>query len=1209
MKKLFTSLLLLGVALTGWATITPTWDGKGTLTVNFTPTPNNQGHVGPAELDEFKNNYQNIWNHDNLVHFDPATGEYNADVNYDVNANIKGKVTKLVLEGAGFTNKDFNGGKMGDFIATCAGQNTLYLDLTNASGLISKVTYTTTSKNPVKDAQYVYSNEEERKNLISKTSYYLPNGNPVPQYAIDQNMLRNDGNGNYWLENFEGNPRVDVTYQEEYGYYGEYWGSNPNPGSWVTVTNYQTDPNTGEKYVMVAKNGTAFAFGNIDQNNHVVENYCGKYLNGITFPKGDNFTAIPDKLCCTALCPYLETVVWGDQLTWIGEHAFRGGVNDNGTFSPASELKYIGIMDSEGNVTFPTIKLPNTEGGLTDVNEGVVKFPNTLEVIGLDAFYECTDFRYVNLDLENLVKVDAAAFNMYQDNINQLDSVQMPSKANTSLKFWGNQVFSSSHIKTLDFRYCEGIKHFAYDGTDSMEEGTYNPTTGGVGSNTFYWFSDLKELILPPNLKSIAGGQTSSIVYNCNKLETLRFTGTAEFGEDNEGNPTLKNGFVVPQQAFYSHPSLKNLYFAENSNVSQIDENAFDDCKKLEKVYFGGRGRYQDCELINPLRIEKKAFQACSLLSDLTLSNNVSFIGEHSFKQVALTTVSIPASVEEIETQAFYKCVNLTTVIFEEFDKNLGTCDGAETIIAGGSDQGHGAFEECQAITDVYINTKALLHCDNNAFDQDISWGAGDPGSNFATLHFPEENIDNYVNLKHYLTDEIAADDDKFHDWLMEHYDLAGVPHKNGWYEFVNSGPSKGTKETPTEDIILRTFSDYKYSYLVPDGLRAYAITGFEQDGATYVATLERLNVIPAQTGVILYGHPNGRTQSGEPTITLTPVHFVKIGDPVYKTVDGELVEDHKYGDLPEEAAKGDQGLPLCRANWGKNLIQNYLEPTSTLTQAYINTITDEDKKEALEELLAQHPEWQDGGIYVKPFENKNDVWNKVDTRLSNPVTFRNFGFNRYSRIINIENKIALDQDGDVDYAAFFRCVPGTRSSGKAYLHVSADEFPLSDGAQILVKEDRTTKTVTVDGEEVEEEVSAYYWEIEPKSGDPYNARLAANADYNKKGWWNPLQGFDWNVVDDRFAYIDENGSFVLDENGNKIIKSRMNWGACPARLKDIRHAPRFMGEFEEADGIVKTIIPADTNLDNEYYTIQGVKVKNPSKGVYICNGKKVVIK
>ena len=39
-------------------------------------------------------------------------------------------------------------------------------------------------------------------------------------------------------------------------------------------------------------------------------------------------------------------------------------------------------------------------------------------------------------------------------------------------------------------------------------------------------------------------------------------------------------------------------------------------------------------------------------------------------------------------------------------------------------------------------------------------------------------------------------------------------------------------------------------------------------------------------------------------------------------------------------------------------------------------------------------------------------------------------------------------------------------------------------------------------------------------------------------------------------------------------------------------------------------VIPAaETVQDGVYYTLQGVKVEHPTKGVYIRNGKKVVVK
>ena len=87
---------------------------------------------------------------------------------------------------------------------------------------------------------------------------------------------------------------------------------------------------------------------------------------------------------------------------------------------------------------------------------------------------------------------------------------------------------------------------------------------------------------------------------------------------------------------------------------------------------------------------------------------------------------------------------------------------------------------------------------------------------------------------------------------------------------------------------------------------------------------------------------------------------------------------------------------------------------------------------------------------------------------------------------------------------------------------------------------------------------------------------------------------------------------------GNTYGGPRKNWGKRPEDFtttyslngKPVSNAPIYLGEFEDdADGIVKLIIPAKAIENDDYYTLQGVKVPNPSKGIYIHNGKKVVIK
>ena len=1045
MKKLFTSLLLLSVALCSWGQSGYSFTG-GVLTVPYDANM-------PNDPEGIKN--------------------YIVSQIDDLNA-FPASITTLKLIGS-FTNGDFaKDAKVHKLVDACSKPNApINLDLSACSDLVSKVEYTSTETNPVKNPKYVFSTETERKDLIKKRVWYFKDDNTQVTYDFD-NLTPDANNEASWSGyHNNGNGPHTVYCKDVYGYLTDPYNQN----SFVEV-----DPSlvkgdeTNGYYAEVAKEGTAFAFA---------KEY-GTRLKGITFPNGSNFTAIPDNLCNTVICPNLETVVWGNNLKWIGENAFRGGVNNNNQYSSASKLKKIGIMSADGTVTFPTITLKGTE-----LNEGVVKFPNTLEVIGKDAFYECTAFRYVNLDLENLVKVDAAAFNMYRDDLNHLDYVQMPSKVNQSLKFWGNQVFASSHIETLDFRYCEGIKHFAYDGKNSMGEGTFNPVTEegannnkGVGSNTFFWHQYLTTLILPPNLEYVAGGESanSGMAVECVRLETIEFTGRAQYDD----NCNLTNGLVIPMYAFA---------FAQADETVNVN------------VVTNGEG-------IGTSTLRK--------LKNVILSDNITYITQYAFNRTSLETIHIPASVQTIEAKAFEACRALKVVVFDDVASDCQECKDkipATTVKSQGD--GSGAFNNCAGVTDVYVNRPEKLKCENYGFDAATTYGRGNAMAGFATLHFPEKYMDNYVNTSHKITNDIVTDPGLFHKWLMKHMDLAvNHPPKNGWWEFINAGPMKtNIDEEPTyQDIMLRTFSDKNNAYLVPDGLRAYIVNDIQkakdinnQETGNYELTLQRIYIIPAKTGVILYGHPNGHNVNGDPILSMTPAFFANENEEV--AIQGDILVGGE-----------NEGRALCRDNWSTDnkTYNNYLEPTST-----------------------------GNGIDLKPY---------VKDEATGKVIWRNFIMSRFNTTLSPD---ADPDSDDAGYMGFFRVVAGHYPDGYAYLKLKYDEYENTSGNEILVKQD-----------------PQYYYERNIKSGQLYNARNC-EAKLNPRGWWDESKDFRWEEQTKSWG--------VRQFAGNKVLVN--------------------LAELEDADGIVKLTIPADDITGGDYYTLQGVKVTNPTKGVYIRNGKKVILK
>lgn len=79
------------------------------------------------------------------------------------------------------------------------------------------------------------------------------------------------------------------------------------------------------------------------------------------------------------------------------------------------------------------------------------------------------------------------------------------------------------------------------------------------------------------------------------------------------------------------------------------------------------------------------------------------------------------------------------------------------------------------------------------------------------------------------------------------------------------------------------------------------------------------------------------------------------------------------------------------------------------------------------------------------------------------------------------------------------------------------------------------------------------------------------------------------------FGYISYNSQFIGPKDENDASLAKM----------------MIVFDDEEMGGVteIKNVETVKTHHDNAYYTLQGIKVLNPTKGIYIHNGKKIVIK
>ena len=102
------------------------------------------------------------------------------------------------------------------------------------------------------------------------------------------------------------------------------------------------------------------------------------------------------------------------------------------------------------------------------------------------------------------------------------------------------------------------------------------------------------------------------------------------------------------------------------------------------------------------------------------------------------------------------------------------------------------------------------------------------------------------------------------------------------------------------------------------------------------------------------------------------------------------------------------------------------------------------------------------------------------------------------------------------------------------------------------------------------------------------NGRSGANKAYLRMPASEEVEG-------GAFGYISYNSQFIGPKDEDDASLAKM----------------MIVFDDEEEGGVteIKNVETVKTHHDNAYYTLQGIKVLNPTKGIYIHNGKKIVIK
>ena len=238
----------------------------------------------------------------------------------------------------------------------------------------------------------------------------------------------------------------------------------------------------------------------------------------------------------------------------------------------------------------------------------------------------------------------------------------------------------------------------SYSGTD------YNVTA--IGETAFMNCNEMTSLTIPNSVTSIGQNAFS----HCNGLTSMvlpnSVTTIGKFAFSwclGLTNVTIPNSvIVIGEGAFYGCVSLTGVTIP--SSVRHIGIRAFYRCDKLASLAVDADNTTydsrNDCNAIihtayNTLikgcvntvipgtvtGIASEAFAHCSDLTNVSIPNSVTIIGEAAFYNCGLTSVTIPSSVQNIGEHVFNSCMKLSSIVVDAGNTTYDSRNGCNAII------------------------------------------------------------------------------------------------------------------------------------------------------------------------------------------------------------------------------------------------------------------------------------------------------------------------------------------------------------------------------------------------------------------------------------------------------------------------------------------------------------------------------------------------
>ena len=476
-------------------------------------------------------------------------------------------------------------------------------------------------------------------------------------------------------------------------------------------------------------------------------------------------------------CSSLTEITLANSVTSIGENAFYGCLS-------LTSVYYTGTIDDWVQISFGSVfSNPLYYANNLYINNDIVTDISitTATKINAYAFFNCSSLTSVTIS-DSVTSIGANAFygcssidgneynnayylgnekNPYIALIKAKDSSITSCIICNDTKFILDSAFAGcSSLESITMPFVGATlngsinTHFGYIfGANSYSNNSsYVPSslktviiTGGnsIGNSAFYGCNNLTSITIPDSVISIGQGAFSG----CSSLESITIPfvgGSRKTASDTYQYPfgyifgtSSYTGGVATEQSYYRHANYteNTTYYIPSSlktvtvTGGNILYGAFYNCSGLSEITIPnsvtsiGDYAFRDCSSLTEVTIPDgvtnigyMAFCDCLLLTSVTIPNSVTSIGDYAFDYCPIEKAKIPALAISFISQRSLKSVEITSGTSVK-ERAFYGCSGLTSITIPNSvtSIGSSAFYGCSSLTSITI-PNSLTSIGSSAF-------------------------------------------------------------------------------------------------------------------------------------------------------------------------------------------------------------------------------------------------------------------------------------------------------------------------------------------------------------------------------------------------------------------------------------------------------------------------------------------------------------